>query len=152
MRAWHHIATREFPALVWRRWTGATPLPGTLKDAMTTSLSKRFLGHSSLNGVSRNTFARLWWTAHHMRDGEDYDLARQALSNQDMFQAIFERFFGIYPAAAHACLDRFEPHGEAERRRAARWLQQCLSTTVLEALTEHEIEQIVDEAFAVADQ
>lgn len=146
MRVWHYLAVTEFPDLVWRRWTNEIPQPGMLKERMTTEMTKHFLGQSSLAGVSRNTFARLWWTAHHLSDGDDYELARTALSNRDMFQAIFERFFGIYPPAARACLSRFKGRSEGERRQAARWLQQCLSTTILEALTQEDIESILDEA------
>jgi hypothetical protein len=145
MRVWHLLCVQS-RQLIWRRWLGEVPSPGEMGSSMTVTLSGRFLGKSTLNGISRNTLARLWWTAEHLRDGDDYELARLALSNQDTFQAIFERFFGIYPPAARACLDRLPPHGERERRMAARWLQQCLSTTVLEALSLDQIGEILDEA------
>ena len=146
MRVWHWLAVR-FEDHVWRRWKGGKPLPDQLGPELGVAMSRRFLGKSSLNGVSRNSFARLWWTAEELRDGDDYGLARKALENQDMFQAIFERFFGIYPDAAMACLDRFDDRTEGERRAAARWLQQCLSTTVLEVLPQDEVRAILDEAF-----
>jgi hypothetical protein len=149
-RVWQWLCVTQFPGLVWRRWDGGEPSPEALTQALTYAMSTRFLGKSSLNGISRNTMARLWWTAEHLREGEDYDLARQALSNQDMFQNIFERFFGIYPAAARACLDRFDGCNEAEIRKASRWLQQCASTTILEGLDESEVAAILDESLAAA--
>ncbi len=145
-RVWQWLCVREFPDLVWRRWGAGPPLPEMLRDSLTSSMGPRFLARSSLNGVSRNTLARLWWTAEEL---DDYDVARRALSSQDMFQNIFERFFGLYPAAARACLDRFEGRSEAEIRAASRWLQQCASTTLLEGLSESEIGAILDEALAV---
>jgi len=142
-RVWQWLAVSKFPDLVWRRWAGTVPSPGDLKEALAAKYHPRFLARPSLNGISRNTFARLWWTAEEL---QDYDLARRALSSQDMFQNIFERFFGIYPAAARACLDRFEGCGETEIRSAAKWLQQCATTTLLEGLSEDEIAAILDEA------
>lgn len=140
---WQWLCVSEFPDLVWRRWGAGAPLPEMLRDALTSSMGPRFLARASLNGISRNTLARLWWTAEEL---QDYDLARHALSSQDMFQNIFERFFGLYPDAAKACLDRFEGRSEGEIRSASRWLQQCASTTLLEGLTEQEVAAILDEA------
>lgn len=150
MRIWHYLTVKECPDLVWRRWKGEAPQPEDVGAALGTAMSRRFLGRNSLNGISRNTLARLWWTGEQLHDGDNYDLARTALSNQDMFQAIFERFFGIYPAAAKACLARFPDRREEEHRKAARWLQQCLSTTVLEALSEDEVGAILDEVLVSA--
>ena len=142
-RVWQWLSVNRFPSFVWRRWAGHVPAPAELKDALAAKYHPRFLARPSLNGISRNTFARLWWTAEQLGD---YDLARSALSNQDMFQNIFERFFGIYPAAARACLERFDGRSEAEIRKAAKWLQQCATTTLLEGLEEHEVAAILDEA------
>jgi hypothetical protein len=144
-RVWQWLSAGKFPDLVWRRWAGRVPTPAELKEMLQPKYHPRFLARPSLNGISRNTFARLWWTAEEL---EDYELARRALSRQDMFQNIFERFFGIYPAAARACLDRFDGRSEAEIRRAAKWLQQCASTTLLEGLDEAEVGAILDEALA----
>lgn len=149
MRVWHWLCAVEFPELVWRRWRrGGVPAEGEAGQALTTALSRRFLGSSSLAGVSRNTLARLWWTADRLRDGDDYSLARQALENQDLFQNVFERFFGVYPPAAKACLDRFRGRGADDIRRASRWLQHVLSTTALEALTQDDIAAILDEGLS----
>jgi hypothetical protein len=144
-RVWQWLCVAQFPDLVWRRWAGQSPQPGMLHEALTSAMCPRFLCRASLNGISRNTLSRLWWTAEQLGD---YDLARQALSNQDMFQNIFERFFGMYPPAAKACLDRFGGRSEAEIRTASKWLQQCASTTALETLDQGDVAAILDEALA----
>jgi broad specificity phosphatase PhoE len=143
MRMWHWLAAAEFPDLVWKRWRGTVPSVDELPEAARTHY-RRFAGTSTLVGVSRNTLARLWWVAEHLEG--DYERARFALSNQDMFQAIFERLLGLYCPAAAGCLNRFAGRSEAERRAAARWLNHAASTTVLEVLSEDEIGSIVEES------
>lgn len=147
MRMWHWIATRAFPDVVWRRWAGQAPTtPEDLPRALTDAMVGRFAGGSSLGGVSRNTFARLWWLAEHLNS--DYESARYVLSRQDMFQAIFERMFGLHPPAVSACLSRFRDRSEGEVRAATKWLNYAARTTVLEVLTEQDIAAILDEALA----
>jgi hypothetical protein len=142
-RVWQWLSVSCFPDLVWRRWAGEVPDAAALHDALAPKYHPRFLARSSLNGMSRNTLSRLWWTAEHLGD---YELARRALSNQDMFQNIFERFFGMYPPAARACLTCFHERPAAQVRAAAKWLQQCATTTLLEALDEAAIRSILAEA------
>lgn len=143
MRVWQWL-TVKFQAVVWRRWPKYHEQWEETGE-LTGEAVSRFLGRSSLNGVSRNTLARLWWTAEQMSDGDDYSLARDAVENQDRFQAIFERRFGLYTPAARACLESFRNLSEGETRSAARWLQQCLTTTVLEHLSEAEIAALLEE-------
>jgi hypothetical protein len=145
-KVWQWLCVIKFPDLVWRRWVGQAPLPEMLREALIPARYERFLCRPTLRGISRNTMSRLWWTAEQL--GGDYELARQALSNQDMFQNTFERFFGMYPPAARACLDRFKGRSEGEIRAAAKWLQQCASTTTLEALDQDAVAAILDEALA----
>jgi hypothetical protein len=145
-KVWQWLCVIKFPGLVWRRWAGQEPLPEMLHEELTPARYERFLCRPTLRGISRNTMARLWWTVEQL--GGDYELARQALSNQDMFQNTFERSFGLYPPVARACLDRFKGRSEAEIRAAAKWLQQCASTTTLEALDQEAVAAILDEALA----
>lgn len=143
MRTWHWVCAIAFPELVTRRWqmdATTASSPTTITD----SVLSRFAGTASLVGVSRNTFARLWWTAEQL--GGDYDLARLALSRQDMFQAIFERLFGLYEPAARGALSRFPTASEDAVRTAARWLNYVGATTVLEMLSEAEVALILDES------
>lgn len=142
-RLWQWLCSTQCSELVWRRWVGEVPKPSELGVALTPSRIGRFLCRPTLNGTARNTLARLWWAAETL-DG-DYDLARQALSNQDMFVAIFEREFGTYSPAVRACLSSFEGRNSSDIRDASKWLQQCLSTTVLEQLDEDAISAILAE-------
>lgn len=147
MSTWHYLTVREFPEIVWRRWNkGVVPDGDEVAATLTPALSGRFLGSSNLGGVSRNTLARLWWTAHELHEGDDYDIPRSALDNTETFQIVFERFFGIYPDAARACFSRFAGVPEEKRRVAAKWLQQCLSTTVLETLSAEAVCDILDQS------
>ena len=111
-------------------------------------MMERFLGAGTLRGTSRNALARLWWCAESLSSGQDgYRLARQALARQDLFQAIFERQFGLYPPAVRACLRRFGNSGVSERewRDGTRRLNHYLTTIVLEALSEDEILELLSE-------
>jgi hypothetical protein len=149
MRVWHWMAAVAFPAFVWRRWRPeGPPPPESMSDDIGDAMFRRFAGSASLNGVSRNTFARLWWTAETVRG--DYRLARVALSRQDMFQAIFERHFGMYEPAARAAITIFDGRRESEIRVAARWLTYVASTTVLEVLDEQQITEILREGLRAA--
>lgn len=148
-RTWQWLCVGAFPDVVWRRWARTPPrTPREIRDLLTPGLQGRFLAQASLNGVSRNTFARLWWTAEQLE--ADYDLARRAFARQDMFQAVFERLFGLWPAAARACLAQFEGRSEDEIRSAAKWLQQSASTLVLEGLSEAQIRDVLAEALEAA--
>jgi hypothetical protein len=152
MRIWHWLTSSAYPHVVWKRWRpegvpGSDQIDEVLANA---ELLKRFLGVSSMAGLGRNTFARLWWTGERLKEGNSYDLARKALLNQDRFVQTSERFFGAYPPALKACIKAMPDSGnEDENRAAAKWLQQVLSTTALEVLGEDEIEKIVNEGLAL---
>lgn len=147
MRVWHWLCASAFPEFVWRRWRpNGVPAPHEVSTSLSDSIVRRFLGTPTLLGVSRNTFARLWWTAEHLEG--DYDLARMAIARQDPFQAIFERLFGLHLPAARAAIRAFQGRSEADARRAARWLNYAAATAVLEALSEDEVTAILDESLA----
>lgn len=143
MRVWHWLCVDQFQGLVKRRWViePASLVPGEIKD----STAGHFLGNSNMVGIARNTFARLWWTAEQLGD---YDEARVAFSNAEDFVAVFERLYGLYLPASKASLTRFsDPDlSDDDQREAAKWLQQNLSTTVLESLDEARIGEILDES------
>lgn len=143
MRVWHWLCVTQFPDLVVRRWD-MDGVPST-HLGLTSSVVDRFLGKATLVGVGRNTLARLWWTAEEL---QDYDMARTVLSNQEDFVAIFERRFGLYPPAARAAVAKFAlPElSDPRQREAAKWLQQTSVTTVLEALQESEVGEILEES------
>ncbi len=142
MRFWHWLCISALQEVVWHRWYGDTSDSPADALAKSDTLSERFLGSSTLHGVSRNSLARLWWCAETLYSEQDgYDLARQALARQDLFQAVFERQFGLYPPAARACLRRFGNGNVSERewRDGTRRLNHYLTTIVLESLSEEDI-------------
>lgn len=143
MRFWHWMCIAQFQDLVWHRWYGGVPDP---LPEIRPALAGRFLGSPTLHGVSRNALARLWWCAESLySDAEGYSLARQALAKQDLFQAIFERKFGLYPPAVRACLRKFRDAGEEAWREGTRRLNHYLTTIVAEALSEEEIAALLSE-------
>ena len=141
MRLWQWLAADPFAEFVWTRWYGA--VPDRPSEVLTDSLGERFLGTSTLRGVSRNALARLFWCADALHSGEDYSLTTQALENQDFFQAMFERAFGLYPPAVRACLEVLDRASETERRSAARKLNHYLTTITLEALDENDVRHLL---------
>jgi hypothetical protein len=148
MRFWHWLCIVVLPDVVWYRWHGG--IPDSPADVLTENpaMAERFLGASTLRGMSRNALARLWWCAETLYSEQDgYDLARQALTRQDLFQAIFERQFGLYPPAALACLRRFGNGKVSERewREGTRRLNHYLTTIVVEALSEEDILRLLED-------
>ncbi len=140
MRLWHWLCISELREIVWERWHGR--VPDNIGEALSESLAGRFLGTATLNGVSRNALARLWWCGETLKTGDatdPYALARKALERQDLFQAIFEREFGLYPPAARACLKRYRDASPRQFRKGTRMLNHSLTTIALESLTESDI-------------
>ena len=143
MRVWHWLCIGQLQDFVWFRWHGRVPDQIT-DDAMSRSLCERFLGNQTLRGVSRNALARLWWCGATLYSGvERYARACEALANQDFFQAIFEREFGLYPPAARACLRELADASEDERRAVTRRLNHYLTTVAVETLCEEDVRKLI---------
>jgi hypothetical protein len=144
MKFWHWLTISVLSDLVWIRWNGSVPSDVAATLSTKPSLAERFLGSATLRGVSRNALARLWWCADALYSkGDGYQLVREALSKQDLFQAIFERQFGLYPAAARACLKTLSNKSEGEWREATRKLNHYLTTIVVESLTEEQVAELI---------
>lgn len=146
MRFWHWMCVNQFPMFVWARWYGQNvePVDAASVLANQPALAERFLGTASLRGVSRNALARLWWCADTLSDGgRDYTLVREALLNQDFFQAIFERKLGLYPATARVLLRVLRDAGEKQRRDMIKRLNHYFTTIVQESLEEEDIERLL---------
>ena len=145
MRFWHWMCTVELPELVWYRWHGS--IPGDIhRQPIGPALANRFLGSRTLNGFGHNTLARIWWCAETLYDDVDgYALAREAISNQDFYQSIFDREFALYPPAAKACVRGLKASSEEERRRVTRELNHYFTTIAVETLEEADIIDLIDE-------
>ena len=142
MGFWHWLCIAGLPDVVSWRWYGAATIPGEALEKR--ALAERFLGAGTLRGISRNALARLWWCAGSLHTGEDgYALAREVLAKQDLFQAIFERDFGLYPPAARACVRYFGNASEGEWRRGTLRLNHYLTTIVLETLSEDDVLELL---------
>ena len=143
-RLWQWLCAKAFPGVVWQRWNdGVEPAPDVLSEVLTSAKAGRFLCGPSLHATTRNTLARLWWAAETL--DADYELARSAVSDQDLFQSVMDRRYSAYPAAARACFQTLEGRSEEESREALKWLQQVLSTTALECLSSDEVAGILSE-------
>jgi hypothetical protein len=139
MGLWHWLCTAQFRDLVWRRWSPENE-SASLPDQIQPSVAQRFLGSSSLRGFSRNALSRLWWAAECLVDQNgNYLWAQRVFEKQDLFQAIFERRFGLYPPAARACVQKYWQAVERRWREGTQWLNHYLTTLVVESLTEDEI-------------
>lgn len=137
MRFWHWLCICELQDIVWYRWYGR--VPEEFSGVISPSLAERFTGGPSLHGVSRNSFARLWWCVETLRDDEGDELIRIVLASQDLFQAVFERRFCLYVPAARACIRALGNSNEEDRRDATKLLNHYFTTIVAEALCEDDI-------------
>lgn len=142
MRVWRWLCVVPLKEFVLRRWCGVTSHNGVV---LTPAQCGRFLGSRSLHGMSRNALARLFWCADLLWNEEDgYTLAREAIANQDFYQAIFERALGNYAPAARAALRVLRNSDEGQRRRVLRNLNYHLSTTALEAMDEQDLIRVLE--------
>ena len=138
MRFWQWLTADQFADYVLRRWAPEVDIDDDV--SLTPGQQARFLGSSSLVGMSRNALARLFWCADVLVDsGGNYELVGRMLSNQDLFTGVFERRFGLVPAVARACATRLPELREDDRRLALRRLNLRASTVVLEVATEEDV-------------
>ena len=142
MGFWQWLCIVGLPDVVSWRWYGAATAPGEALERP--ALAERFLGAGTLRGVSRNALSRLWWCARSLHSRDDgYRLAHEVLAKQDLFQAIFERDFGLYPPAARACVRHFADASEGEWRRGTLRLNHLLTTVALETLSEDDVLELL---------
>jgi hypothetical protein len=131
---WHYLAVVKAPAFVRHRW-------GLSNGAIT---ENRFLGN-----LVKNTFARLWWGAElTVNNGNYADTQLLFSKSQDLYEQIFGRAFCRYPGAVRAFLKVVGPEPEKVFRRAAKDFNHVLTTVVLEALGQQEIEALLKEIVA----
>jgi hypothetical protein len=144
MRVWHWLCTQAFRDFILARWCSEEAAEAF--DDLTAAERGRFLGKASLNGVSRNALARLFWCGEALwSKDQGYDLARAALRRQDFFQAVFERKFGLYRPAARACVMKLADATELVWRNSLKGLNFCLSTMVAEAMDESAVGELLEE-------
>jgi hypothetical protein len=147
-RLWQWLTTVPFREYVIGRWA-----PECASDpavAFKPSVHQRFCGSGSLGGVARNALGRLFWVADATAVDDDYDLTRRAFANPDLLVGIFERRLGLEPRLARSCIANLDKAGESVHRMALRIVNYSLSTVVVEALSDAEVDTMVVEAVALA--
>ncbi len=129
---WHYLATVRYPDFVRHRWEF------TSKKAMT----EKFLGAGT--DIYSNALHRLWWIAELTREGDDYTLTEEVLSNQTLANKIFDRWFARYEPAAKVCSEKLlgEPSGVVDE--ATRRFNHALTNLQLEGLDEDDVERVLD--------
>jgi hypothetical protein len=133
IRIWQFLTCIAHPEYVRYRWGG------------TGKVSKeRFLG-----GIKRNAFARLWWAAEIMKNGEDYSGIAPCFESQDLYEAVFGRSFSKFPSAAKAFVEVVKNQERQIIREVAKDFNFMLSTFVLEDLPEEQVKSLVGERIAV---
>lgn len=126
---WHFLACVARTDYVWYRWgTG-----GKVSR-------ERFLG-----SIKRNSFARLWWCAEVMRDGNDYTGVSACFEQQDLYEAVFGRTFSKFPLAARLLVERLSSLERGVVREVAKDFNLMLSTFVLEDMSEDQIRSLLEE-------
>lgn len=129
---WHYLCAVEYPDFVRHRWGNDSGVVN--KD--------RFLG-----ALRRNALARLWWGAEvSIRGDADYSSTRLLFARrggQDLFEQVFGRRFSNYPPAVQAFLKRIQGKKRKIIRPTAETLSQTLTTVVLEAMEEDDIESLL---------
>lgn len=139
MRMWHWLCIQpSMRRFVLHRW-----FDGSIEGDSGSAAAGRFLGSATLNGMSRNALARLYWCGEQLVTNGNYELAQAVISKQDFFQAIFERKLGNYPPAARACARLLQDEVEDTWREVLRRLNYELSTTVLEVTSEDDLLNLI---------
>ena len=147
-RLWQWLTTVPFRQYVIARWA-----PECRSDpavAGKSSIHQRFCGAGSIAGVARNALGRLFWVAEATSTNDDYELTRRAFENADLLVGVFERRLGLEPRLARACIEKLDEAGEAIHRAALRILNYSLSTVVVEALSDPEVDALVKDSLEIA--
>lgn len=135
-RFWGWLGLDRYPRFIAWRWGLGNPRK---EDGVRVRAENRYFG-----GHVRQTFARLWWAAELTVDGDgDYSLTEKLLSLkgfQDAYEAFFGRAFCQYRPALKAFIEVVGESPEQTIRDVAKEFGFAMSSRLLEALEENEIE------------
>ncbi len=129
IRVWQFLTCVAHPEYVRYRWGG--------KERIS---KERFLG-----GIKRNAFARLWWAAEIMNNGDNYSGIIPCFESQDLYEAVFGRSFSKFPPAAKAFVEAVKSQERNIVREVAKDFNFMLSTFVLEDLPKEQVKSLVEE-------
>ena len=136
---WAWLGVVKYPSFVAWRWRKSKG-----RDGIERRNRFRFMGDPV-----RQTFARLWWAAELTIDESgDYTLSKQLLSLarfQDGYEAMFGRTFCQYQPALAEFINVVGPKSQKMIREVSKEFGYIMTTLVLEALTQVEIEVVLKE-------
>jgi hypothetical protein len=140
---WQWMTTVPFRDYTESRWVpGLRTQPDLLHKP---SVQKRYLGGHSLNGMSRNAVARLFWCAKVLWTPDDgYRYSDIVLGNQDFYQGLFERTLGLHGPLVAAAAAVLEHSDEDERRETLKNLNHIMTTVTVEVLNPDELGRLVE--------
>jgi len=147
-RLWSWLTTVPCRDYVMNRWT-----PECREDpsrAAASSVHQRFCGAGSITGTARNALARLFWVAEGTVEDGDYALTEQVFGNSDLLVGVFERRLGLEPRLSRACVRHLDGVGEDLHRLVLKIINYSLSTIVVEALDDDEVDLLVQNGLAAA--
>ena len=143
MRLWHWLCLVRYQDMVRSRWL---PASSARSPEVVHQRQSRFLGSNTLQGISRNALARLWWAGETLYSEDDgYNLAKKVFANQDLFQGIFEREIVLHQPAARAMVRVLQAEDSRTINLVAKRLNQWATTIAIETLDEGEIVNLVRE-------
>ena len=160
---WQWMTLALFPEYVAWRWFDGFSL-GNLNEreaegeaegehVIKDSAIVHFLGGGSLEGVSRNALARLFWGAEAawvQGTGKDrYMDVDTVFKFADLFSGVFERLVCLRPDAAIKVMRDIKGRSEESRRSIMVNLNLVLSTTCLESLDMNTYSELVSELISI---
>jgi hypothetical protein len=140
-RFWQWLTTVPHRDYVINRWA-----PECVDDpdqAGRSSTHQRFCGAGSIGGTARNALARLYWVADGTVVDDDYTLTKEAFGNTDLLVGVFERRLGLEPRLSRACIRHLSGAGQAVHRLTLKIVNYSLSTVVIEALEDADVDRLV---------
>lgn len=147
-RFWQWLTTVPCREYVINRW--APECKDDPHQAGRFSIHQRFCGGGSITGTARNALARLFWVAEGTVADGDYGLTKQAFENSDLLVGVFERRLGLEPRLSRSCIQHLDGVGEEIHRLALRVINFSLSTVLVEALTDDEVDSLVQRSLSTA--
>jgi hypothetical protein len=85
----------------------------------------------------------LYWVADGTVVDDDYTLTKEAFGNTDLLVGVFERRLGLEPRLSRACIRHLSGAGQAVHRLTLKIVNYSLSTVVIEALEDAEVDRLV---------
>jgi hypothetical protein len=140
---WQYLTTERLRDFVWQRFWDGSP-PSDVAEALEQPTKwRRFECRRTMNAMSRNAVARLFWAGDLLSVASDYSLARDAFMKQEIQQQVFDRLFGLHPDAARAFVRKSNGLKGRDIQKLGERLNEYASTIAVEFLNDKEIEKLL---------